>query len=78
VLLANPQIRHMDGPRCGGENVIELEHEHGFPSAVGAQQGDPLAPPDREVDAGQRLAAVGIREGDLVDLERWPSGASRL
>ena len=46
-----------------------MEHERGLAGAVGPEHGDPLARAHDEVDAEQRLAAVGVGEGQAPDLE---------
>lgn len=38
--------------------------------AVGAEEGDPLAAPDGQVDAEQGLVAVGVRVREAVYVER--------
>ena len=43
-----------------------MQHEGGLAGAVGAEQRDPLATLDGEVDAEQRLVAVGVGEGQAL------------
>ena len=56
-------------PGAGGEDAVEVQHQRGLAGAVGAEQGDPLAPVDVQVHAEQRLVAVGVGEGEAADVE---------
>ena len=47
-----------------------MQDERGLPRAVRAEQRDPFAPLDREIDAEQRLVAVRVGERAFPDLER--------
>lgn len=40
-----------------------------FAGAVGAEQGDPFAPGDREIHPEERLVAVGVGVGEAADFE---------
>ena len=56
-------------PRPGHQDAVEVQHERGLAGAVGAEQRDPLALVDVEVDAVQRLVAVGVGVGDALQVE---------
>ena len=51
------------------EDAVEVQDEGGLAGAVGAEQRDPLAAPDGQVDAEQGLMAVGVGEGEPGHLE---------
>ena len=46
-----------------------MQHQRGLAGAVGAEQRDPLAAVDVQVDAEERLVAVGVGEGQAADVE---------
>ena len=46
-----------------------MQHQRGLAGAVGAEQRDPLALVDVEVDAVQGLVAVGVGERDSLQVE---------
>ena len=46
-----------------------MQHERGLAGAVGAEQGDPLALVHVQVDAEQRLVAVGVGVGQPAHVE---------
>ncbi len=46
-----------------------MEHQRGLAGAVRAEQRDPLALLDVQVDAVERLVAVGVGEGEAADVE---------
>ena len=56
-------------PAPGGEDAVEVQHQRGLAGAVGAEQRDPLAPVDVQVDPEQRLVAVGVGVGEAADVE---------
>ena len=58
-----------DAPGAGGEDAVEVQHQRRLAGAVGAEQGDPLAPVDVQVHAEQRLVAVGVGEREAADVE---------
>ena len=58
-----------DRAATGGEDAVEVEHQGGLAGAVGTEQRDPLAAVDVEVDAEERLVAVGVGEGEVLDVE---------
>ncbi len=47
-----------------------MQDERGLAGAVRPEQSDPLAALDGEVDAEQRLPAVGIGEDQTLDVDR--------
>ena len=63
-------------PAPGGEDAVEVQHQRGLAGAVGAEQRDPLARCDVQVDAVQRLVPVGVGERQPADVE--DGGAHRL
>ena len=70
VVLGRPAARDTETvPGAGGEDAVEVQHQRGLAGAVGAEQGDPLALVHVEVDAEQRLVAVGVGEGQAADVE---------
>ena len=54
---------------AGGEDAVEVQDEGGLAGAVGAEQRHPLAAVDVQVDAVQRLVAVGIGVRQAADVE---------
>ena len=46
-----------------------MQHQGGLAGAVGTEQRDPLALVDVEVDAEERLVAVGVGERQALDVE---------
>ena len=46
-----------------------MEHQRGLAGAVWSEQGDPLAGVHVQVDAVQRLVAVGVGEGEAPHVE---------
>ena len=46
-----------------------MQHQGGLAGAVGAEQRDPLALVDVQVDAEQGLVPVGVGEGEAADVE---------
>ena len=56
-------------PAPGGEDAVEVQHQGGLAGAVGAEQRDPLALVDVQVDAVQRLVAVGVGVRQPCDVE---------
>ena len=46
-----------------------MQHERGLAGAVGPQERDPLTLLDPEIDAVQRLVAVGVGEREPPDVE---------
>ena len=69
VVLGDRQPADGDAPGAGDEDAVEVQHQRGLAGAVGAEQGDALALVDVEVDAEQRLVAVGVGEREAVDVE---------
>ena len=67
-----------DGPGAGGEDAVEVQHQRGLAGAVGAEQRDPLAAVDVQVDAEQRLVAVGVGEGEAADVEDRASSVAGI
>jgi ABC-type multidrug transport system ATPase subunit len=70
------EVRRRDGqashqhPSLGRpEDPVEVEHQRGLAGAVGAEQRDPLAGVDVQVDAVERLVAVGVGVGESTDVE---------
>ena len=51
-------------------DAVEGEDQRRLAGAVGAEDGDPLACRDREIDAPQGLVPVGIGERKVAHLER--------
>ena len=60
---------------AGGEDAVEVQHQRGLAGAVGPEQGDPLARVDVQVDAEQRLVAVGVGVGEAADVEDGGHGS---
>ncbi len=56
--------------RAATEDAVEVEDERGLAGAVRAEESDPFALVDGEVDAEERAVAVGVGEGDAADVER--------
>ena len=56
-------------PQSGHQDAVEVQHERGLAGTVGAEQRDPLALVDVQVDAVQRLVAVGVGERDALQVE---------
>ena len=56
-------------PGAGGEDAVEVQHQRGLAGAVRPEQRDPLALVDVQVDAEQRLVAVGVGVGEAADVE---------
>ena len=56
-------------PAPAVEDAVEVQHQRGLAGTVGAEQRDPLAAVDVQVDAEQRLVAVGVGEGEPADVE---------
>ncbi len=56
-------------PRAGLQDAVEVQHEGGLAGAVGAEHGDPLAALHLEVDAEERLVAVGVGERHRLQVE---------
>ncbi len=69
LALLDRQPADRDRARAGGEDAVEVQHQRGLAGAVGAEQRDPLALVDVQVDAEQRLVAVGVGEGEAPDVE---------
>ena len=53
-------------PSPAAQDAVEVQDERGLAGAVGAEQRDPLAALRRQVDAEQRLVAVGVGEGEAA------------
>ena len=51
------------------EDAVEVQNERGLAGPVGPEQGDPLATVDVQVDAVERLVAVGVGVGQALDVE---------
>ena len=53
---------------------VQVQDERGLAGAVRTEERDPLPRRDREIDAEQRLGAVGVGERQAGDLERGGVG----
>ena len=69
VLARHRQAADRDLPAPGREDAVEVQHERGLAGAVGPQERDPLTLLDPEIDAVQRLVAVGVGEREPPDVE---------
>ena len=67
-----PGDRHRAGAAV--EDAVEVQDEGGLARAVRAEQGDPLAAGDGQVDAEQGLVAVGVGEGQTQRGPAAPRG----
>src|SRR4029079_359822 len=63
-LVADP-----DRPMAGLVDPGQVEKERALPGAVGPDEGDLLSGPQREIDALERLEAVGIAVVEVLDLD---------
>ena len=78
VVLGDREAADRDAARAGGQDAVEVQHQRGLAGAVGAEQRDPLALVDVEVDAVERLVAVGVGEGQAADVEDGGHGSSGI
>src|SRR6185369_4100478 len=69
VGLGDREARDPHLARAAPEDAVEMEDEGGLAGAVRAEQRDPLAFVDPEVDAEERAVAVGVGERDASDIE---------
>lgn len=60
----------LDRTGRGGEHTVEVQHQRGLTRAVGAQDGDPLAGCDGEVDMVERDLPVGVDVAQRLDVDR--------
>ena len=63
-----------DAHRARGwrKQMQEMPHQRGFAAAVAADNAEELAIGDRQIDAAQRLRAIGIDVGQPLDRQRDP------
>ena len=69
VLLDHRHPGDLDGAGPRGEDAVEVQHQRRLAGAVGAEQRDPLALVDVQVDAEQGLVAVGVGVGQAAHVE---------
>ena len=56
-----------DAAVAAAEDAVEVQQQRGLAGTVGPHQGDLLAGLDGELDATQRLGAIGIGEVEVLD-----------
>ncbi len=52
---------------AAAEDAVEVQEQRRLAGAVGSHDGDLLAGRDLEVDAAQRLGAIGVGEVEVLD-----------
>ena len=68
VRLGHGQPADVDSAALGSVDAVEVQDQGGLAGAIRAEYGNAFATVDREVDAVERDMPVGIREGDVGEV----------
>ena len=78
VRLGDREPADPDLAGAATEDAVEVEDERGLAGAVRAEESDPFALVDGEVDSEERTVAIGVREGDAATSSAGTSSAGML